>query len=170
MTGQRLAKVQKAYRIGDPDGDYPIFDATGSRIAPGRWNTPDSPLIYCAEHYSTAMLEKLVHGNGMMPPNQHYIEITLPSGVSYEMADTVRLNGWDSADCRVSRTYGETWRKSGRSLLLFAPSIVARVEWNIMVNPDHPEFQQITFGLHLPVWWDSRLFSGVSGAMPVAGA
>ena len=50
----------------------------GSSLAPGRWNTPGSPLIYSSGHYSTALLEKLVHGSGRLPPNQHYIQITIP--------------------------------------------------------------------------------------------
>lgn len=71
MTGQTLRQVQKAYRIGDPGGDHPIFDATGSELYPERWNTPDSPMIYATADYATAMLEKLVHGSGSLPPNQH---------------------------------------------------------------------------------------------------
>ena len=57
MTAQILDRVLTAYRIGDPDGSYPIFDATGSQLAPGRWNTAASPIIYASEHYATAMLE-----------------------------------------------------------------------------------------------------------------
>jgi RES domain-containing protein len=32
-------------------------------------------MIYSSQHYSTAMLEKLVNGSGHLPPNQHYIEM-----------------------------------------------------------------------------------------------
>ena len=70
MKAQTLDRVLTCYRIGDPDGEYPIFDATGSRIAPGRWNSPDTPLIYTSERFSTALLEKLVNGAGVLPPNQ----------------------------------------------------------------------------------------------------
>ena len=48
MTPQILDRTLTAYRIGDPAGAYPIFDATGSTIAPGRWNTPGSAVIYAA--------------------------------------------------------------------------------------------------------------------------
>jgi hypothetical protein len=41
-----------------------------------------APTIYAAKDYSSA---KLVHGNGHMPPNQHWIRITIPPGVSYEV-------------------------------------------------------------------------------------
>jgi RES domain-containing protein len=84
VTAQILDRGLTCFRIGDPAGAYPIFDATGSTIAPGRWNTIGSPMIYASEHYSTALLEKLVHGSGALPPNQHFITITIPRGMTYE--------------------------------------------------------------------------------------
>ena len=45
MTGGRTDRVLTAYRIGDPDGVYPIYDSEGARLYPGRWNTPASPII-----------------------------------------------------------------------------------------------------------------------------
>ena len=39
-------------------------------------------MIYASQHYSTAMLEKLVRASGELPPNQHFIEITIPNGVT----------------------------------------------------------------------------------------
>jgi RES domain-containing protein len=158
LTPQVLNRVLTCFRIGDPNGKYPIFDATGSKIAPGRWNTPTSPMIYSSMHYSTAMLEKLVHGSGKLPPNQHYIEITIPNGVSYEMFNPASLPAWADPVPTVSQTHGETWQQSKRSLILIVPSVVARVEENLLINPDHAEFGQIKTSLHTPVWWDARLF------------
>jgi RES domain-containing protein len=155
---QRLDRVLTAYRIGDPDGAYPIFDATGSRLSPGRWNSAASPVIYASEHYSTSMLEKLVRTSGELPPNQHFIEITIPNGLSYEMVNPAHLAGWDADTPGASRTYGETWQTSRRSLLLLVPSVVARMEHNVLINPEHAEFPRITHSLHQPVWWDRRLF------------
>jgi RES domain-containing protein len=158
LSAQRLDRVLTSYRIGDPDGAHPIFDATGSKLYPGRWNTPLSPMIYSSQNYSTAMLEKLVHGSGSLPPNQHFIEITIPNGVSYEVVTATTLPGWDAPDGLASKSFGEAWQQSKRSVLLIVPSVVARLENNILINPDHPEFGQITCGLHQPVWWDKRLF------------
>lgn len=67
MTVQKADRVLTCYRIGDPDGTFPICDAEGARLYPGRWNTPTSPIIYTSEHYSAAMLEKLVHANLLLP-------------------------------------------------------------------------------------------------------
>ncbi|CAN7632437.1 RES family NAD+ phosphorylase [Pararhizobium sp. LjRoot255] len=158
MTAQVLDRTLTSFRIGDPNGAYPIFDATGSTIAPGRWNTPGSPLIYTSDHYSTALLEKLVHGSGRLPPNQHYVEITLPVGLSYEVFSAPALPGWDSMPATVSKDFGERWCSERRSAILMVPSVVARLDHNVLINPAHPEFAMIRAGLHQPVYWDRRLF------------
>lgn len=160
MTGQTLDRILTVYRIGDPAGAYPIFDATGSRLWPGRWNTPSSPAIYTSEHYSTAMLEKLAHGNGQMPPNQHWIEIAIPPGVTYDVFSAAHHPGWEAEDCLVARAFGEAWWRSKRSLLLIVPSVVARMERNVLINSEHPDVGRVTYGLHQPIWWDRRLFAG----------
>ena len=158
MTAQVLDRTLKAYRIGDPAGTYPIFDATGSTIAPGRWNTQGSPIIYSSERYSTALLEKLVHGSGRLPPNQHYVEITIPRGTSYEMFSPPALPGWDAMPAAASKAFGERWCKERRSAILLVPSVVARLDDNVLINPAHPQFSGIAASLHQPVFWDRRLF------------
>jgi RES domain-containing protein len=158
VTAQILDRVIVTYRIGDINGAYPIFDATGSTLYSGRWNTSSSPVIYTGG-YSTTVLEKLVHAaGGGMPPHQHYVEITIPNKVTYETFDPHAYPGWDGMPPSVSQSYGERWQQSLRSLLLFVPSVVSRLEENILINPYHPEFHQIKHSLHKPVHWDSRLF------------
>ncbi|NDD53975.1 hypothetical protein EBZ39_08875, partial [bacterium] len=39
------------------------------------WHEAGQRVIYAAEHYSTAMLEKLVHFGGELPNGQHYVEL-----------------------------------------------------------------------------------------------
>jgi RES domain-containing protein len=158
LTAQRLDRVVTCYRIGDPSGAFPIFDDTGSTLYPGRWNTASSPMVYTSEHYSTALLEKLAHSSGILPPNQHYIEITIPNGIGYEVLNEPDLPGWDNLPPTVSQRHGEQWQQDGRSLLLFVPSILARIERNILINRRHPEASQVQWSLHQPVWWDARLF------------
>lgn len=158
MTAQILDRTLFCFRIGDPGGAYPIFDATGSTIAPGRWNTSGSPVIYASEHYSTALLEKLAHGSGRLPPNQHYIKIIIPRGLTYEVFPPQTLPGWDAMPATVSRNFGERWCLEKRSVILIVPSVVARLDRNVLINPAHPEFVGVETGLHEPVYWDRRLF------------
>jgi RES domain-containing protein len=85
-------------------------------------------MIYASEHYSTAMLEMLVHGSGQLPPNQHFIEIIIPKGASYEMLNAAALPDWHLEGAEPSRAYGEAWQQAKRSLVLIVPRVVARVE------------------------------------------
>ena len=155
---QRTDRVLTAFRIGDPDGTHPIYDSEGARLFPGRWNTAASPIIYTSEHYSTAMLEKLVHANAVMPPNQHFIRITIPNGVSYEMFQTADNPGWDSKNERVCKAFGDAWYADKRSALLLVPSIPARLERNILIHPLHQDADAIVYDLPEPIWWDDRLY------------
>jgi RES domain-containing protein len=104
------------------------------------------------------MLEKLVLGSGRVPPDQHYIEVTIPNGVSYEVLNTAALPDWASASGLASKAHGDAWQSSRRSLLLIVPSVVARVDRNFLINPEHPEFARLKTSLHQPIWWDGRLF------------
>lgn len=156
--GQKLDRVLSCFRIGDPVGEHEIFSAEGSSLYPGRWNTRKSPMICTSEHYSTAMLEKLVHGSGLLPPNQHYIRITIPPTVSYEVFQPEAHSGWDGPRENICKKFGEAWHQEGRSAILLVPSIQARLENNNLLNPSHPKFGQITWELAQPVWWDSRLY------------
>jgi RES domain-containing protein len=158
MSVQKTDRVLKCYRIGDPDGSFPIYDSEGARLYPGRWNTHASPAIYASEHYSAALLEKLVHTNLVMPANQHFIEITIPNGVSYEIFQTAAHPGWDSRNETICKTFGQEWYEEKRSALLIVPSIPARLERNFLINTSHPDARGITHTLPEPVWWDERLY------------
>jgi len=160
MTATRtLPEALTAFRIGDPHGEFPIWDDGGARLASGRWHDAGARVIYASEHYSTAMLEKLVHYEGEMPPNQHFLGITIPGGTSYEVVNPDRLAGWADPAGMAARNFGRVWYTERRSAILFVPSVVARMERNIVFNAAHPEFGTIKTGLETPIWWDERLFS-----------
>ena len=156
---RRLPAQVTAYRIGDPAGRFPVYSADGALRVGGRWHERGDRVIYAAEHYSTAMLESLANLGPETPPNQHYIQITIPAGVSYEVASTDHLPGWYRSAATSSKVFGHRWYAEGRSAVLFVPSVVARVDQNIVINATHDEFPRIRPGLETPVWWDERLFA-----------
>lgn len=159
MTPHRtLPEAMRAFRIGDPDGEYPIWSDGGARISSGRWHETGARVIYASEHYSTAMLEKLIHYEGEMPPNQHFLEITIPAGISYNVASPDRIDGWSAPAGDAARQFGRDWYRAGGSAILIVPSVVARMERNIVINTAHPDFARIKPGLETPIWWDERLF------------
>lgn len=158
MPVRRLTEPLTAWRIGDPDGRFPIYSGEGSVRTEGRWHRKGQSVIYASEHYGTAMLEKLVHYNGILPPNQHLITIEIVVGISYEVVTKDSLPGWDDLDGAASRTFGAAWIDTAGSAILIVPSVVSREESNILINPAHPDSARIRPSREQPVRWDQRLF------------
>ena len=151
----------RSYRIGDPNGYYPIYSGEGSIRLEGRWHEKGQEVIYTSEHYSTALLEKLAHWNGVLPPNQHYVEIAIPAKVSYEVVTKDSLPDW--TDPARARPFGARWLAERRSAILIVPSFVARMERNVLINPLHEDAKLIAAGLAEPVVWDKRLLGDRGG-------
>ena len=97
------------YRIGDAHGQYPIFSAEGAVRGKGRWHERGQEVIYTSRHYSTAMLETFARFSGALPSNQHYIEITIPAGTSYEIVTKDSLPRW--TDVSVARAFSLAWSR-----------------------------------------------------------
>ena len=160
MSPRRLREPMRVYRFGDPDGRFPVFSGEGATLVDGRWHRTGQEVIYTGEHYSTALVEVLVHRVWEMPPKQHFIEIVLPVETTYEEVTKDILPGWDSLNSRVARRHGSKWLDEQRSLILIVPSMVAPEELNILINPKHPDANTIKVGREKPVRWDPRLFVG----------
>ena len=158
MTLRTLSETMRAYRIGDPAGLFPVWSTEGAKRVSGRWHETGADVIYVSENYSTAMLEKLVHWNGAFPPNQHFIEVTIPRGTSYEVVTADTVPGWFKPSGEAARRFGRQWYVENRSAILIVPSVVARMERNIVINCRHSNFEGLAVGLETPVWWDQRLF------------
>ena len=158
MSLRTLSETMRAYRIGDPAGLFPVWSTEGAKRVSGRWHEAGADVIYVSENYSTAMLEKLVHWNGALPPNQHFIEVTIPRGTSYEVVTADTVPGWFKPSGEAARRFGRQWYVDNRSAILIVPSVVARMERNIVINCRHSNFEGLAVGLETPVWWDQRLF------------
>jgi RES domain-containing protein len=148
----------RSFRIADRR--FPIFDGTGARLVGGRWNSPGRAVIYAAETFAGAVLEVLVHANlGRVPRTHALLEITIPDLILIEAVAPEELPGWDAEDQVVSRAYGDQWLDEKRAAVLLVPSVVTRGrERNLLLNPDHPSFHQISTSKPQPVDWDERLF------------
>ena len=158
MTHRRLRKPMRVWRIGDPRGRFPIFSGEGAALVEGRWHAKGQRIIYASQTYSTALLERLVHFNGVLPDGQHFLEIDIPSGTSYEHVTKDSLPRWEDAAAGIARRFGSIWFEERRSAVLIVPSYVAREEWNALINPQPPDAAKIEPGLEKPVRWDARLF------------
>lgn len=154
----KAAAAVTAYRIAD--ARHPIFDSTGAALVGGRWNSPGHPVIYASLSYAGAMLELLAHaGTGRVPRNQKAVQIRIPARVSIEKRLLARMPaGWDRDDYIAARALGDAWLEKQRSAVLVVPSVVAKYERNLVINPAHTDFRWITVTSPEPVAWDARIF------------
>ena len=126
-----LPEPMRAYRIGDPAGQFPVWSTEGAQRTSGRWHEAGDAVIYASEHYSTALLEKLAHWNGALPPNQHFIEITIPTGTSYEVVTADIVPDWSAPNGAAARRFGHQWY-CGKIAVPFCSFRVWSRGWNAM--------------------------------------
>jgi RES domain-containing protein len=149
----------QAWRIAD--GRFDPFSPMGASLVGGRWNSPGLGVIYASLSYAGAMLECLAHaGIGRVPRTHVAVEVAIAQAVAVERQDERSLPAaWDHPDLRVARAFGDAWIRELRTAVLVVPSVVARREGNVLINPKHPDFTQVAAGTPEPVVWDARLFA-----------
>jgi len=149
----------RIYRIAD--GRHPLWDGTGAMLIGGRFNSSGKPVIYGVTTFAGAMLEVLVHARiGKVPRTHLMVVADVPDDILIERADARSLPAdWDGPDSESARAFGDKWLAERRTAVLLVPSVVAREEWNALVNPAHPLATHIVVGEPRPVVWDERLFA-----------
>ena len=133
-------------------------DYDGSLKYPNRWNPAGSPMLYASTHLSLACLEVLVHMSPkQMPPNLVWSFADLWMEVG-ELAYRRNLS-----DELLTRQAGYQWASSLESLAILVPSVVLPEEMNVLINPVHSDFSNISWSESKFLNWDKRLVSLVTG-------
>ncbi len=135
----------KVYRIGK----WKYLDdlsGMGAKLWGGRWNKEGIPVVYTSEHLSLAVLELLANQiRNLVDETYGYIEIEIPDQVSHYSISIkdLKTNWRDGFYDPSTIDIGSDWLKDRSSLLLSVPSAVLMQEKNILINPQHPDFQSV---------------------------
>jgi RES domain-containing protein len=154
------SKAIYVFRIGSLR--YPLLDGAGAAATDeARWNSRGRRIIYAAEHYATALVEKMAQMNTQrLPSTLVYTRIELPGAVTIERIEPARVAGWDSDDKSASQAFGDRWYDEQRSLALLVPSVAAPgLEWNVLINQRHSEFPQVIASKPRPIVCHPKLMS-----------
>jgi RES domain-containing protein len=149
----RIAVEVPTYAANDLSG-------TGAKMTGGRWNSKGTPLVYSSTSIALATLETIHYlRNGALPFNRYLVRIDIPDAVW----DTRRLldplpGGWDAIPSGLSgRAAGDAWSAARVSALLQVPSVIVPDEYNVLINPQHPDAAAIV-ATTLKRWiYDPRL-------------
>jgi RES domain-containing protein len=152
-----LSEPLDVFRLHDPR--FEPLDSSGARLHGGRWNSPGSDVVYASLTFAGAILETRVHANVRTPPPRRIAVITIPAGVRIAELDAQDVRGWDDTDLIASRTAGDAWIASARSVALVVPGKAgAPIERNILLNLLHPDARKLHLRSLGDVSWDVRLF------------
>jgi RES domain-containing protein len=154
----RIATDTRSYEADDLSG-------AGARTTGGRWNPVGDPLVYASESQALACLETVVHLNaGGLPLNRYLVAVTIPAavwaGARSETPASLPV-GWDADPAgRASVRFGAAWLRAMDSALLRVPSVIVPDEYNMLINPLHPDSRAIA-AVKLRKWlYDPRLHGG----------
>lgn len=147
-------RICKARHAASPLG------GEGARLYGGRWNHKGFRMVYTAASQSLATLEALVHLEvGDTPGDYRAVSVDLPD----DLPQRVLTPGELPADWRQVpgpgslKDLGTDWLRSGKEAVLRVPSAIIPDEWNVLLNPDHPDAARFRPGVPTAFIFDPRL-------------
>ena len=148
-----------AWRITPAKYQETAFDGAGAEEYGGRFNSVGVPVVYTSATLSLATLEVLTRTNKR---SRLAGRVCLP--VTFEERHVTTYAASDLPDRWDARPYepgsqavGDEWARSEASLVLRVPSVVVPSENNYLINPKHPDFDDLIFGEAVPLDPDPRL-------------
>jgi RES domain-containing protein len=124
----------------------------GAMDAGGRWNSIGKPMLYTAQHLSLACVEILVHLD----------KSELPRDYVWSCAELAKDPGFlevtDLSHVSSCQAAGDLWVAEGGQLAIHVPSVVIPEEFNVLLNPNHPEYSAVVWSEPRPFRFDPRLF------------
>jgi RES domain-containing protein len=139
-----------------------IFSGAGGMEASGRWHHKGHPIVYTAQTLSLCALEYLVHlGRRDSNIALVFAQLTISDDVPVKVLDISTLPAnWDAwPPLNATMAFGDAWLAGSESAVLKAPSALIPSESNFLLNPQHPDFAQISRSATMPArfTFDKRL-------------
>ena len=139
--------------------DYIDLSGEGGRKAGARWHTAGSRIVYLAESPTAALVETLVHLDvdpEDSPDFYALLKVSVPDSLIVQTLDLPAESGWKE-DLGLTRSIGDAWLTSLKTALARVPSVLAPQTWNCLLNPEHPDANQVTIAEVIKERFDNRL-------------
>lgn len=160
-----MTAAVRLWRIAADTPDYSADDTfgKGAERSGGRWNAKGTPLIYTSTSQALACLETMAHldSGRSLPLNRYLVRFDVPqvAWAARTTFDPTRHVGWDALPpARVSVDWGTRWARDRASAIAGVPSVIVPDEFNMLINPAHPDASAIK-ATKLRRWsYDARAF------------
>jgi RES domain-containing protein len=150
----------QVWRISKAKYAHSAFSGEGARLFDARWNFAGSPMVYTSSSLALAAVEYFVHLDPSEAPTPLVSLLAeVPDGLIVERIEMAQLpRDWRRTDHPQLRQLGANWIHSLKSVALIVPSAALPGEWNVLLNPAHPDFRQVEIGKPTPFQYDERMF------------
>ncbi|GAB4540530.1 MAG: RES family NAD+ phosphorylase [Pleurocapsa sp.] len=120
------------------------FSGVGGLYVPGRWHPQGHKIVYTAESLALASLEIFVHLESDRVPLVA-IKAWMSDELEIEEIEPSQLpdNWQDTSAYSLLQKMGRDWHLSCRTPILKVPSSIVPVEYNYLLNPQHPELKVV---------------------------
>ena len=132
----------------------------GARLYGGRWNSRGMRVVYASTSLALAAMETFVN----LEPNLHPKDLVSIEGEVPDALEIGRLElralpaNWRQTRDESLRRFGDQWIRAAQTVALLVPSAAVRGEWNVLLNPAHPDFSKVKFQEPEPFEFDARMF------------
>lgn len=134
------------------------WDGEGAKRNGGRWNSAGAAVVYTSSSLALALVETLVHLPGGVLPAYTAVQIDFDDSLFDNLAGKDLPSDWMKDPAPGStKALGDAWVAAGRKAILRVPSVVVPIEFNYLLNPNHPDFSRIHMGAPLRFPFDRRL-------------
>jgi RES domain-containing protein len=132
----------------------------GASLFGGRWNSRGVRVVYTSASLALAAVETFVHLEpNFQPADLVRIAVEVPDALPLASVDPAVLpEGWAEGRDERLRVFGDAWVTQARTVGMRVPSAAITGEWNVLLNPLHPEFAAVSFGTPKPFRFDARMF------------
>ncbi len=137
------------------------LSGTGAEITGGRWNFRGTKLLYTADSRALCMAEIAVHTPvGVMPIDYYLITIEVPdySDIKQIESDSLPDNWRKFPYSKATQEFGEDFVDKNENLYIKVPSAVVQGDFNILINPQHSDFNKVKIIKTEKFNFDERLF------------
>jgi RES domain-containing protein len=150
--------VIEAWRIVKAEYAEDAFSGEGAALRAGRWHSQGTRIVYTAESIALATLEILVNMRRPSVPEYRALPCYFHEALVEELSVATLPENWSDPVAPLAlRQVGDAWTHDRVSAVLKVPSAVTLVEFNYLLNPEHPDFPSIEIGAPRPLKLDYRL-------------
>lgn len=115
-----------------------------------RWNSHGKQIIYTGGSLALSCLEILAHKSGASLASGNFsvaiikINEELPiDEITIENLQNINNHWHQVANYPITQNIGDKWLNKGEGLILKVPSAIIELEFNYLINPNHPHFSKI---------------------------